>query len=291
MEKGLSVIVPAFNEEDGILQTLNNLKKALSDADFSSEIIVVNDGSTDGTKRQIEHVQPGIKLIDHAENAGYGASIISGVEEATYDFICIIDSDGTYPPNAIPNLFKEFPDCDMAVGARIGKKIHIPFVRKPAKFLLNVLANYITRKKIPDLNSGLRIFRKTFIDKFRRLFPSGFSFTTTLTVLLLCNNYRVKFIPIEYYKRSGKSKIAPVKDTLNFFLLILKMTTYFRPLRFFIPLSAALFMVGFIKLINDIIRYHFHIGGNTILILIFAVQFFVLGLLADLIVSLNVRLK
>jgi len=239
----VSIIIPAYNEENAIGGVLKNL----SNLNIPGEIIIVDDGSSDGTYDNAASVAgqlSNVKIFRHEVNRGYGASIKTGIRHAEGDIIVICDADGTYPVGEIPKLIQYLNnnDYDMAVGARSMQSVSI--IRRPAKWLLNRLANYLVDYKIPDLNSGLRAFRKDLALKYFSLLPSGFSLTTTITLALISNNYRVKFIPIVYNKRTGRSKIRPVRDTLNFLQLIIRMIVYFNPLKIFLPTSLFLFLVG-----------------------------------------------
>nr|MBA4405431.1 hypothetical protein [Nanoarchaeum sp.] len=279
----LSIIVPVYNEEGAILDTINRLKEVQKKIKDSSEIIVVNDGSTDKTRLILNDI-PGIKHIGHNKNKGYGASLKTGIKEASGEFIAITDADGTYPVEDIPMLYSHMNKYDMVVGSRTKKGAKIPLVRRPAKFMINKLAEHISQTKIPDLNSGLRIFKKDIAIRYWNLFPEGFSFTTTITLATMTNDYNVKFIPINYYKREGKSSIKPIKDTANFISLIIRMMTYFRPLRILAPLGIFLFLAGLIKAIYDLFNNNY-IGAGSIMVILTGIQIIVLGLIADLIIK------
>ena len=182
-KKGLTIIVPIFNEEKGIENTIKSLIKLSNSIDFNFEIILVNDGSVDDTKNIILNGIKDIKymrLIDHDFNRGYGESLKTGIKSANFSHIAITDADETYPNHRIPEfyLYCIENELDMVVGARVGKNVKIPTIRKPAKWFLNQLANYLAEYKIPDLNSGLRVFKKETLAKFLKILPSGFSFTT-----------------------------------------------------------------------------------------------------------------
>ncbi|MCA9450553.1 MAG: glycosyltransferase family 2 protein, partial [Candidatus Omnitrophica bacterium] len=275
-----SILIPAYNEVGGIDQTLAQVQKALASIPFDSEILVIDDGSTDGTAEKI----PGtVRLIRHERNRGYGAALKTGLIESEGDVIVILDADLTYPPERIPELLDRLVDRDMVVGARTGATVHIPMIRRPAKWFLNQLANRVAGQKIPDLNSGLRVFRREIAMKYFHLFPDGFSFTTTITLASLCDGHRVEFIPIDYTKRSGKSKSRPLRDTFNFIVLIIRMAAYFEPLRVFLPVS---FFSGFISL--AMLGYYFYKDGGIsdagVLACMFTLMIFMMGILADLVV-------
>jgi glycosyltransferase involved in cell wall biosynthesis len=282
----VSVVIPAFNEVESIGDTLAAVQASISESGMVAEIIVVDDGSTDGTAGVVAAC-PNARLIQHTMNKGYGASLRTGIRQASCETIVIIDADGTYPAEMIPKLVGEIGAFDMAVGARIGEEVHVPSARKPAKWMLNRLAEYVSGTKIPDLNSGLRAFKRDLVVGYFRLLPSGFSFTTTLTLAMLTNDYNVIFIPVNYYERTGRSKIRPVRDTMNFFSLVIRMVLSFRPLRVFVPVTALFILISTIKVIYDIRTYDFHIATSTVVLVTLTFQLLVLGLIADLVVSLH----
>jgi glycosyltransferase involved in cell wall biosynthesis len=280
----LSVIVPAVNEEQSIVGVISDIKKALHDYDYNYEIIVVDDGSTDKTFELA--VSQGVRVIQHSHNRGYGVAIRSGIKESKYDWILITDGDGTYPVEEIASFFKFVPEYDMVVGARTGQKVHIPFFRRPAKWFLTRLAGFLVGSRIPDLNSGLRLFRKDSCLEFSHLYPEGFSFTSTLTMAFLTHKYSVKFIPINYYKREGRSSMRAY-DFVNFNKLLVRLTLFFKPLKLFSIISVLLFLLAlfvfsfskfYLKRVMDI---------STIVILMSSLQVFLFGLLAELIVRLR----
>ena len=245
-ESHVTIIVPAYQEENGIKATLSKLIK-LKHKGFLDEIIIVDDGSKDKTKEIVASYED-IKLIRHKENKGYGASLKTGIDNSSNDIICIIDCDGTYPSDQIPILIEKLikNDLDMIVGARTGKNVKIPLIRKPAKWFIGKLANWVSGNNIPDINSGLRLFKKKSFIPFHGIVPNGFSFTTTITLGMISGGYKIDFHPIEYGKRIGKSKIRPFRDTLNFIMLILRIGLYFSPLKIFLPISFALLSLSII---------------------------------------------
>lgn len=241
----VSIIIPAYNEAEAIAGVMGRLREVMDATGLLYEVIVVDDGSTDGTAARL--VGMDIKILTHLENKGYGASLKTGIRNAKGDTIVITDADGTYPVDMVPVLVREMLDegYDMVVGARTGKDVNIPIVRRPAKFILKKLADYLSETTIPDINSGLRVFRKDVALKYFHLFPAGFSFTTTITLALLSDGYNVKYTPINYNVRAGgKSKIRPFKDFTNFIMLIVRVSCYFNPLKIFLPASLAFLFVG-----------------------------------------------
>ncbi|OGZ34025.1 MAG: hypothetical protein A3I88_02595 [Candidatus Portnoybacteria bacterium RIFCSPLOWO2_12_FULL_39_9] len=277
--RAVSIVIPAYNEESRIGAVLNDLLAMIKSWNIECEIIVVDDGSKDKTAQIAGGFD--VQLVQHKQNKGYGASLKTGIRQARYNIIGIADADGTYPVERVPELVRFIGEYDMAVGARVGKNVKMPLFRRPAKWLLNKYANYLVQEKIPDLNSGLRVFKKDVFEKFRSILPNGFSFTTTLTLALLSNDYQVRYIPIDYFERGGKSKIRPFRDTVNFFTLITKTSLYFNPLRVYMPIALSLLGFGAISFGYDIFVLQ-NITDRTMALFLWGVQLGVIGLLADM---------
>jgi len=280
-------VVPAYNEEGGIEGVVRRL--AALDLGAPLELLVVDDGSSDGTRgklSQLEKEFPCLRVIDHGRNRGYGASLKTGFRQAAHEVVVITDADATYPEDRIRDLL----DCldqgaEMAVGARIGESVHIPLIRRPAKWALRCLASYLAGVKIPDLNSGLRAFRRELVEKYVGILPDGFSFTTTITLASLTNHHHVEYISIDYAHRSGSSKIKPIQDTLRFISLIIRTVLYFNPLKVFYPLFMGLSLMLGASLYYDIFLTETapNLSEKTVLLFVASVQVLGLGLVADLI--------
>jgi glycosyltransferase involved in cell wall biosynthesis len=281
MVKDVSVIIPAFNEVLSVKPLVCELQQQLQALDYHVEIIVVDDGSTDGTA--IAAQSAGARVLQHRRNRGYGASLKTGITAATFENIAIIDSDGTYSPKYLPKMFEELENADMVVGARIGNDVHIPLVRRPAKFVLRHLANYVSGAKIPDLNSGLRVFRSGVAMQYFSILPNHFSFTTTITLAMLCDNYAVTYLPIDYKKRQGKSKIVPW-DAGSFAILILRIAMLFRPLRVFVPIALICLVYGGAKMMVDL-THDPNISASAIFAFISALLLILIGMLGDAIAT------
>jgi glycosyltransferase involved in cell wall biosynthesis len=273
---GVSVVMPAFNEERGIGAQIEKIRSVMNGCGWDWELIVVDDGSTDGTAAEIE--KHAARLIRQPRNRGYGAALKAGIAAAQNELVVIIDADGTYPAEAIPPMLALAQQNDMVVGARISASVHIPLVRRPAKWVLARLASYLAEQDIPDLNSGLRVMRKSTVRQFEHLLPSGFSFTTTITLAMLCTDHNVHYFPIDYHKRVGSSKIRP-GHAYQFLLLILRTVVYFNPLRFFLPLGGLFFFAGAAKFIYDIFLWN--LSESAVMGLLTAVMIWCVGLLAD----------
>ena len=278
----VSVIIPALNEEESIGEELRKIKETMDNAGIEYELIVVDDGSTDNTGQIVEEFNHAV-FIKHDSNKGYGEALKTGIRKAINETIVVTDADGTYPVEIIPELCRHMVDYEMVVGARTGPVVRIPFIRRPVKWFLCRLASYLAERKIPDLNSGLRAFRKDVVLRYFPILPSGFSFTTTITLAMLTNGHPVKYIPINYHRRKGRSKIRPLRDTMTFLLLIVRVITYFNPLRVFLPVSFILFIIGIGLLFFSKLVLHQVMDITVNFILFAAFQVLVLGLLADLI--------
>ncbi|MFT5285586.1 MAG: glycosyltransferase involved in cell wall biosynthesis [Planctomycetota bacterium] len=252
------------------------------------EILVVNDGSTDSTRevlRGLEDRFAALRVLDNATNRGYGASLVHGFQRAKNEVVVITDADGTYPEDRIGDLLDCIDDgAEMAVGARRGEDVHIPLIRRPAKATLRMLASYLAETPIPDLNSGLRAFRRELVMTYKAILPAGFSFTTTITLASLTNRHRVEYVTINYAHRSGRSKIRPIRDTLGFTALIIRTVLYFNPLKVFYPVALLFSLLFAASLGYDFfVESPPNLGDKTVLMFVALVQILTVGLLADLI--------
>ena len=273
---GCSVVVPAFNEAEGIVPTLRELREVLGKLERPWELIVVDDGSTDGTADLA--AGEGATVLRAPRNRGYGAALKTGISKARYDLIVITDADGTYPAGAIPALLERAADYDMVVGSRTGAEVRIPAVRRPAKWFLARLASYLAGERIPDLNSGLRVVKRALVERFEHILPSGFSFTTTITLAALCSDALVHYHPIDYRARMGSSKIRPF-HAVDFLVLILRTVVFFNPLKVFLPVGAVLFLIGFAKFVWDLFVGNF--SETVVMGFLGAVLVWSVGLLSD----------
>ena len=280
----LSIVVPAYNEVNAIVPTIEELDRVIKQAGLDAEIVVVDDGSTDGTyEKALDTVA---RVIRVEENVGYGHSLKTGIRQSKSNFVAIIDADGTYPADKLPEMLELCETADMIVGNRGAAMTGVPLVRKPAKWVLNKLANLLAQRKIPDLNSGLRVFRRESIERFLGLMPDGFSFSTTSTLCMICSNLRVVYVPITYAKRVGHSKIRPT-DFFRFMLLVVRIIVLFHPLRVFLPLGFILFSLGMAKGIYDM--FQMNLSESAIFALLAALVVWSLGLIADMISRLHFK--
>ena len=283
MGEKITVIVPAFNEESGIVSTIKDVKENLASSKYEYEIIVVDDCSEDNTKEMARKEK--VKVIEHRQNKGYGASIKTGINNSDGKFIAIIDADGSYKAEDLSNLIKNMQDNDMVIGARTKPGAKISLLRKIDKFFLTLLASYLVETKIPDLNSGLRIMKRDKLKDFLKILPNKFSFTTTATIAFLNSNLKVSFIPIDYKKRRGKSKIRPINDTLNFIQLIISTVLYFNPLKIFVPVSILLFASGIAVLLYSHLFLAQIMDVTTVVLILGSIQILAIGMIADLFIK------
>jgi glycosyltransferase involved in cell wall biosynthesis len=303
-EPWLTVIVPCYNEEGAIAGELARLRGVLAGVGGACEIIVVDDGSTDQTPARLEEatateqasaagaipgrelvtVRPAgaLQVVRHAHNRGYGAALKTGLRHARGDWILIVDADGSYPLEAIPELQRALPEADMVVGARTAAEVIYPHSRRIAKWFLRVALRWFVGRKVEDMNSGMRIFRRDLALRYWKFFPDGFSFTTTLTLIALVNGFAVRYVPIPYHERVGKSKIRPVRDTLGFLQLIIRTGFYFEPLRVFLPVITVVGAATLATLAWDVLVLD-NLTDKTVILLLFTLNITLLALLADMI--------
>ena len=288
---GVTVLVPAFNEEGAVGREVAEIRRVLVGAGIPHEITVVDDGSTDETATRA--VAAGARVLRHLENCGYGAALKTGIMAARHEILVITDADGTYPVDQIPNLLEALKVADMAVGARTGTNVQIPLIRRPAKWILGLVANLVAGQRIPDLNSGLRAFRRDTVEQYFSVLSNQFSFTTTVTLALLADGYRVTYHPIDYSVRIGKSKITP-RHFMDFLVLVLRMAMLFQPLRVFLPLSIGFGALGAAKVAFDVSvfamlsrsqglerLYAPVLSTSALLLVVIALQLAMVGLVAD----------
>jgi glycosyltransferase involved in cell wall biosynthesis len=285
-----SIIIPCYNEKHAIRETIECIWAVIRKSDIKNvEIIAVNDGSTDGSEHVLNALaaesQAGeLIVIHHKRNQGYGAALKTGIRRSQSDYICITDADGTYPNERIPELIRKITsnDLDMVVGARIGENVDYSKIRSIPKMILVPWVSFLCGTEVPDMNSGLRIFRRDRSLDFLNLLPDGFSFTTTITICLLRNRYAVEFTPISYARRIGKSHIKPIRDTLRFTQLILRTGMYFAPLRLLSPLIVVLVALFTVSGLYDLTALN-NLTDKTVLLGFASLNVFMFALLADMI--------
>lgn len=287
-ELDVSVVLPVYNEKGHLRDEIDRITAALEASPYRWEIIVVDDGSDDGSGEALRTIE-GIRLIRFATNRGSGAARRAGTRAARGRVVVWTDADMTYPNERIPELVKELDGWDQVVGARTSEEGTHKAFRVPAKWFIRKLAEYLVETKIPDLNSGMRAFRRDVAAQYLHLFPTGFSHVTTITMAFLANGYSVKYVPIEYSKRAGTSKFHWRSDTRRYLTQVVRLVLTYNPLRLFLPVGVFLALVGLGKLGYDWATKDFRVTTNTLIVLFASFQIFAIGLLADLVVRLSKR--
>jgi polyisoprenyl-phosphate glycosyltransferase len=278
----ISIIIPAYNEENAIADTVQRCKVVLQTiGNEQSEVIVVDDDSKDNTFNTAK--QYAQQVLKHPHNIGYGRSLKDGITAAKNDVIVITDADGTYPIESIPDLVTEYQKgFDMVVGARQGKNYDESFSKKLLRVFLKWLVEFTAGRTIPDINSGLRIFSKKTISPFFDSLCDTFSFTTSLTLAYMMTGKFVKYIPIAYHKRVGSSKVKLFKDSLRTLQFIVEAILYYNPIKIFLVFSGMLIVFGFAGLTAAFfsnLSLFYYVGIGCILL---AFMMFGLGLIATL---------
>jgi polyisoprenyl-phosphate glycosyltransferase len=280
----VSVVLPCYNERNHVELEVKRIRAALDAAGMSYELICVDDGSTDGTREVLQTI-PGIRAILLPRNQGSGTARRIGTQQARGRVVVWTDADMTYPNELIPELVNQLDDAyDQVVGARKTEAGTYKLFRVPAKWAIRKLAAYLTNTEIPDLNSGLRAFKRSVALPYLRLLPPGFSCVTTITLAFLSNGHQIKYVPIDYFKRAGRSKFHPFKDAYNYIIQVLRMVMYFNPLRVLMPVALTLLAATFIKAGIDLVVHDLRVAGSTVLVGLAAFNIMAIALLADLVV-------
>ena len=281
-----SIVLPVFNESGHLEKEIFRIRESMNASDYTYEIIVVDDGSTDGSAELLEDIDD-IRLLRFTTNRGSGSARKYGTLAARGRVVIWTDVDMTYPNDEMPELLDNLDGYDQVVGARRTEEGTVKFLRKPAKWFIRRLASYLTGVKIPDLNSGFRAMRRDVALQFLYLLPVGFSCVTTITMAFLSNGYAVKYYDIDYFPREGSSKFHWWKDTRRYLLQVVRMVLSYQPLKVLMPPAVVLGVIGFAKLVYDLFDKNGRIGTNTIVILGAAISLAMLAMLADLLVHLN----
>jgi glycosyltransferase involved in cell wall biosynthesis len=235
----ISVVIPALNEERAIGATVSNISSVLIAANLVPfEIVVVDDGSADGTGRIA--AETGARVIRHPQNVGYGRSVKRGIEAASYDMIVICDADGTYPASAIPELVESYKSgFDMAVGQRHGPHYRESALKIPLRAVLRFLVEWTAGRRIPDINSGLRVFSRTVAMQYFPHLCDTFSFTTSMTLAYMMTKRFVSYHKIDYFERTGSSKVRLYRDALRTLQYVVEAIVYYNPFKIFLLFSLT----------------------------------------------------
>lgn len=279
----VSIIVPVYNEEEALGKVIDDIKRAMNQVNYSYEILVVDDKSTD---KSVEVAKSkNVNVIGRENKGGSGAARKTGIINAKGEIIVMLDGDGTYDANDIPKMLSYFPKYDQVNGARTKEEGRMKVFRVPAKWFIKKLACYLAKTNIPDLNTGLKAFKKDIMMKYLWVIPDGFSCVTSMTLAFLTNGHSVKYIPSKYYKRIGKSKFHPIKDTIQYIQTVLRMIIYFNPLKILGPASIILFLTGIIVSIISYLLIGVILDVTTLILVVSSFQLIAIGMVADLIVK------
>ncbi|WJK33202.1 glycosyltransferase family 2 protein [Solwaraspora sp. WMMA2065] len=286
----VTIVLPCYNEQDHVIREIERITDAMDNSGYEYELLAIDDASTDHTLQVLQEAQtrfPHLRLMPFHRNGGSGTARRIGSQQARGEIVVWTDADMTYPNERIPELvqmLEKEPAIDQVVGARTSEQGTHKVLRVPAKWLIRKVAEGLTGTSIPDLNSGLRAFRRQVALPYLRLLPPGFSCVTTITMAFLHNQHEVRYLPIDYAKRSGSSKFHFVKDAYRYILQVLRMVMYFNPLKVLMPPALWLLALGIGKVIYDVVANPVRIATNTIMIVMTALIIGAVALLADLIV-------
>jgi glycosyltransferase involved in cell wall biosynthesis len=275
----VSVLIPAYNEGAAIGEVVARVRAAAP----WREVIVVDDGSTDATAEQARGA--GATVVRHPYNKGNGAAVKTGIRQATGDYVLILDADGQHQPEDTRRIIAPLGEYDLVIGARSGAT-QASLGRRAGNAVLNWLAAYLTGRPIPDLTSGFRAARVSHLREFIHLLPNGFSTPTTTTLAFLKAGYNVLFVGIEAKPRVGTSKIRFARDGFRFYIILLRVVTLFSPLRIFLPVSVAAFLVGALYAAWTIATQS-HVTNSSVLLILFSVVVFLVGLVSEQIAALR----
>jgi glycosyltransferase involved in cell wall biosynthesis len=293
----VTVVLPCYNEVGHVLAEIERITAALDASDYTYDLDVYDDCSSDGTRELLAQLVesgrfPRLRFFPRHRNGGSGTIRRIGSRDARGTYVAWTDADMTYPNERIPelvDLLARDNAYDQVVGARKTEEGTYKLLRVPAKWAIRKIAERLTGTKIPDLNSGLRAFRREVSLPYLPLLPPGFSCVTTLTVSFLANQHEVKYVPIDYAKRAGRSKFHFTKDAYRYILQVLRMVMYFNPLKVLMPLALWILGLGLAKLVYDLIAHPFRVTGSTVLTVVTGFQIAALALIADLIVRSRAR--
>lgn len=283
MDKDTTIIIPAYNEGRNIGAVLAELQH--SDLERLAAIIVVDDGSSDDTAAVAEAA--GVQVIRHRRNRGYGAALKSGIRAAASEYVMTYDSDGQHTAAQALRLWQALDGNEMVVGSRTAL-LHSPLWRMPGKWLLGLFANYIVHRRIPDLNSGLRLLHRETALRYLHLCPSGFSFSTTITLVMLHRGYNMAYVPIEVQRRNGRSTVS-LRTGFQTLMLVLRLAALIDPLRVFIPASMVVGLAGVLWEIPYAVAGR-GVSVGSMMAIVTAVLLFALGLICDQISQLRLGL-
>lgn len=286
----VTVVLPCYNEGAHVLLEIERISAALDESELSYELLCIDDASTDDTLDVLRDAlgsHPHIRVLPFRRNGGSGTARRIGTQLARGEIVVWTDADMTYENERIPDLVRVLRDdatYDQVVGARTSEEGTHKWARVPAKWFVRKVAEWLTKTPIPDLNSGLRAFRRAVALPYLRLLPPGFSCVTTITIAFLSNQHDIKYVETAYAKRAGVSKFHFFRDAYRYILQVLRMVMYFDPLKVLMPPALVMLLAGILKAAVDMVLHPFYFPANTVLLIVSGIMIISLALLADLVV-------
>ncbi len=286
----VTIVLPCYNEAAHVLTEIERISAAMDASDLTYELLCIDDASTDDTLAVLRSVLPGhrhVRVLPFRRNGGSGTARRIGTQQARGEIVVWTDADMTYENERIPELvtiLRDDPTYDQVVGARTTEEGTHKWARVPAKWFIRKVAEWLTKTRIPDLNSGLRAFRRDVSLPYLRLLPAGFSCVTTITIAFLSNQHDIRYVETSYAKRAGVSKFHFVRDAYRYILQVLRMVMYFDPLKVLMPPALWMLVIGVVKAVVDMVRHPFYFPASTVLLVVSGIMIASLALLADLVV-------
>jgi polyisoprenyl-phosphate glycosyltransferase len=286
----VTIVLPCYNEGAHVLQELDRITATMQACELTYEVLCIDDASTDDTLdvlRRAQHTYPHLRILPFRRNGGSGTARRIGTQQARGEIVVWTDADMTYENERIPELVRVLRDdstYDQVVGARTTEEGTHKWARVPAKWFIRKVAEWLTKTRIPDLNSGLRAFRRDVSLPYLRLLPAGFSCVTTITIAFLSNQHDIKYVETSYAKRAGVSKFHFVNDAYRYILQVLRMVMYFDPLKVLMPPALWMIVIGLVKAVVDMVRHPFYFPASTVLLIVSGIMIASLALLSDLVV-------
>ena len=286
----VTIVLPCYNEGRHVMREIERITAAMDASELTYELLCIDDASTDDTLEVLHRAAaeyPHIRVMPFRRNGGSGTARRIGTQQAYGEIVVWTDADMTYENERIPELvriLRDDPTYDQVVGARTTEEGTHKWARVPAKWLIRKIAEKLTNQTIPDLNSGLRAFRREVSLPYLRLLPPGFSCVTTITLAFLSNQHDIKYVPTSYAKRAGESKFHFVRDAYRYILQVLRMVMYFDPLKVLMPPALWMIVIGVVKAVVDMVRHPFYFPASTVLLIVSGIMIGSLALLSDLVV-------
>ena len=286
----VTIVLPCYNEGAHVLKEIDRISATMQASELTYELLCIDDASTDDTLDVLRHAQrsyPHLRILPFRRNGGSGTARRIGTQQARGEIVVWTDADMTYENEKIPELvriLRDDPTYDQVVGARTTEEGTHKWARVPAKWFIRKVAEWLTKTRIPDLNSGLRAFRREVSLPYLRLLPAGFSCVTTITIAFLSNQHDIKYVETTYAKRAGVSKFHFVNDAYRYILQVLRMVMYFDPLKVLMPPALWMIVIGLVKAVVDMVRHPFYFPASTVLLIVSGIMIASLALLSDLVV-------